>query len=394
MNEKFERFSARTMGDALEKVRAKFGHEAMIMGSRKFRTGGFLGFGAREMVEVYAADTRLGVQGLKAGGRSPASPSVAARAPAAQEADAAPVLRPPIREGGELHKLQADLGRIENNLSELLNRPGEKGSFSHPFLRECYDLLLSSEVEPRIADAIVAQIEEQKLPGGFPAKSSVDLIVRDYLARFFEPNLPMASGDGPRIIFLIGPTGVGKTTTIAKLASRAKINQRRKVGLITLDTYRIGAVDQLTQYADIFKVPVHVVQAPEELSKEVEKCAQEGDELIFVDSAGRSPQDELKMSELKQFIDALPQAEVHLVLSTTTHPKTLSSIAERFTPMGFDRVILTKLDESVALWPLVGSLLDVGKPVSYVTDGQNVPKDIFPADPERLVDFVMNRQKA
>ena len=166
------------------------------------------------------------------------------------------------------------------------------------------------------------------------------------------------------------------------------------MGLITLDTYRIGAVDQLTQYADIFKVPVHVVQAPEELSKEVEKCAQEGDELIFVDSAGRSPQDELKMSELKQFIDALPQAEVHLVLSTTTHPKTLSSIAERFTPMGFDRVILTKLDESVALGPLVGSLLDVGKPVSYVTDGQNVPKDIFPADPERLVDFVMNRQKA
>ena len=128
----------------------------------------------------------------------------------------------------------------------------------------------------------------------------------------------MASGDGPRIIFLIGPTGVGKTTTIAKLASRAKINQHRKVGLITLDTYRIGAVDQLTQYADIFKVPVHVVQAPEELSKEVEKCAQEGDELIFVDSAGRSPQDELKMSELKKFIDALPQAEVHLVLSTTT----------------------------------------------------------------------------
>ena len=146
MNDKFERFSARTMGEALEKVRARFGHEAMIMGSRKFRTGGFLGFGTREMVEVYVADTRLGVQGLKAGGGIPAGPSVAGRAPAAEGADASPILRPPIREGGELHKLQADLGRIENNLSELLNRPGEKGSFSHPFLRECYDLLLGNEV--------------------------------------------------------------------------------------------------------------------------------------------------------------------------------------------------------------------------------------------------------
>ena len=394
MNEQFERFSARTMGEALEKVREKFGHEAMIMGSRKFRAGGFLGFGSREMVEVYVADTRPGVQGLKAGGRRSVIPPSSAQVPPAGEADPAPIARPPIREDGEMQKLQADLGRIENGLSELLHRPDEKGSLAHPFLRECYDLLLSNEVEPRIADAIVAEIEEQKLPGGFPAKSSVDLIVRDYLARYFEPNRPMVSSDGPRILFLIGPTGVGKTTTIAKLASRAKINQRRKVGLITLDTYRIGAVDQLTQYADIFKVPVHVIQSPEELSKEVEKCAQEGDELIFVDSAGRSPQDELKMSELKKFINALPQAEVHLVLSTTTHPKTLSSIAERFTPMGFDRVILTKLDESVALGPLVGSLLDIGKPVSYVTDGQNVPKDIFPADPERLVDFVMNKQKA
>ena len=394
MNEQFERFSARTMGEALEKVREKFGHEAMIMGSRKFRAGGFLGFGSREMVEVYVADTRPGVQGLKAGGRRSVIPPSSAQVPPAGEADPAPIARPPIREDGELQKLQADLGRIENGLSELLHRPDEKGSLAHPFLRECYDLLLSNEVEPRIADAIVAEIEEQKLPGGFPAKSSVDLIVRDYLARYFEPNRPMVSSDGPRILFLIGPTGVGKTTTIAKLASRAKINQRRKVGLITLDTYRIGAVDQLTQYADIFKVPVHVIQSPEELSTEVEKCAQEGDELIFVDSAGRSPQDELKMSELKKFINALPQAEVHLVLSTTTHPKTLSSIAERFTPMGFDRVILTKLDESVALGPLVGSLLDIGKPVSYVTDGQNVPKDIFPADPERLVDFVMNKQKA
>ena len=119
------------------------------------------------------------------------------------------ISRPPIREQEQLEKLQADLGRFHSKLHELLMRPGEGCSIAHPFLRECYDLRVSYEIEPRIAEAIVAQIEEQKLPSGFPAKDSVDLIVRSHLARLFEPNPPKASGDGPRILFLIRPSGGG-----------------------------------------------------------------------------------------------------------------------------------------------------------------------------------------
>jgi len=385
MNEKFERFQASTMAEALEKIREKFGHGAVIMGSRKCREGGFLGFGSKEMVEVFVADTDSQVQNLKCGGAISPVP-VSAR----EEVDEIPFTPPPIREKEQLEKLREDLGK----LTELLRRPGKESPIAHPFLRECSEQLLSYELESRIVDMIISQIEEQKLPGGFPAKTSVELIVRDRLAKIFPPNPLMVSGDRPRIIFLIGPTGVGKTTTIAKLASRAKVEQCRKVALITLDTFRIGAVDQLKQYADIFKVPVHVIEKPDELGPEVEKCTGEGAEIIFIDSAGRSPQDELKMSELKGFINALPEAEIHLVLSTTTHPRTIESIAERFSSMSFDRVILTKLDESVSLGPLVGCLLDIGKPISYLTDGQNVPKDIFPADPERVVDFIVNKQKA
>ena len=391
MNEKFERFQAPTYPEALEKVREKFGHEAVIMGSRKFRAGGFFGFGSKEMVEVFVADTNSQVQSLKSGGVMFSAPVSAGES--GQEVDETPFTPPPIREAEQLKKLQADVGKLLSR-SELQQRSKEGHSIVHPFLRECHELLLSYEIEPRIADAIVLQIEEQKLPGGFPAKTSVELIVRDRLTKLFPPNSPMVAGDGPMIIFLIGPTGVGKTTTIAKLAARANVEQFRKVGLITLDTFRIGAVDQLKQYATIFNVPVHVVEKPDELGPEVEKCAGAGDEIIYIDSAGRSPQDELKMSELKEFINALPEAEIHLVLSTTTHPKTIESIAERFSSMSFDRVILTKLDESVSLGSLVGCLLDIGKPISYLTDGQNVPKDIFPADPERVVDFIVNKQKA
>jgi flagellar biosynthesis protein FlhF len=388
MNEQLERFEARTMSEALAKIRSKFGDEAMILGTRTVRRGGLLGLGGRKVVEVVVADTRSRVENLRREvAERTASARAAGPAPASGSAAAPPGAAPG---GGPMYeRLEESLGQIRDEIQLLLERSGEHGGFTHPFLRECYELLLRHEVEPRIADAVVRDIANLKLPRGYPDKTSVASVVRAQLARMFKPSPPPPSLDGPRIIVLIGPTGVGKTTTIAKLASRAKVHQRRKVGLITLDTFRIGAVDQLKQYADIFKVPVQVVQDPAEFEAAITASKRAGDELVFVDSAGRSHRDELKMSELREFLAVVPQAEVHLVLSTTTHVKTVNSIAERFAPVGFDRVILTKLDESVSLGPLVGPLIDLGKPISFVTDGQNVPKDIVPADPERLVDLVM-----
>jgi flagellar biosynthesis protein FlhF len=402
MKEQLERFEAPTMNEALEKVRARFGNDAMILGSKKFRRGSVFGVGGRRVVEIFARDTRSKAENLRrmAAERTASLRSGSVTSTATAERDSPdsgavltsdaisiPVLRrasPP-----QYDRLSDSIGQIREDLQMLLERSGDHGAFTHPFLRECYELLMRHEVEPRIADAVVRDIANLKLPNGYPDRSSVDTVVRAQLARVFKPNPPLPAGSGTRILILIGPTGVGKTTTIAKLASRAKVHQRRKVGLITLDTFRIGAVDQLKQYAEIFKVPVQVVQDPVELEQAVGASRKAGDELVFIDSAGRSHRDELKMSELSEFLAVVPEAEVHLVLSTTTHFKTVSSIAERFAPVGFDRVILTKLDESVALGPLIGEIVDIGKPISYVTDGQNVPKDILPADPDRLVDIVM-----
>ena len=177
--------------------------------------------------------------------------------------------------------------------------------------------------------------------------------------------------------------------TIAKLAARARINEGRRVGLITLDTFRIAAVDQLQKYADIIGVPLRVVSDPEELKTAVAECRDDGIDLVFVDSAGRSHRDELKMAEISEFLSAIPNAETHLVLSCTTHGRTIDSVAQRFSCLDYDRVVLTKVDESVSLGALVSSLLKLGKPVAYVTDGQNVPDDIMVGDPERLADLVL-----
>ncbi len=413
MKEQLERFEAPTMNEALDQIRARFGHDAMVLGSKTIRRGGVFGVGGRQSVEVFVRDTRSKAENIRrmaaertatlragvAGSSDDSTRTTMAESPGGesspQDSDVQPVSdaisipviggSPPVR----YDRLSESIGQIRDDIHTLLGRSGDHGAFTHPFLRECYELLTRYEVEPRIADAVVRDIASLKLPDGYPNRSSVETVVRSQLARVFKPVPPLPSGGGTRILVLIGPTGVGKTTTIAKLASRAKVHQRRKVGLITLDTFRIGAVDQLKQYAEIFKVPVQVVQDPAELEQAVGAARKAGDELVFIDSAGRSHRDELKMSELSEFLAVVPEAEVHLVLSTTTHLKTVGSIAERFTPVGFDRVILTKLDESVALGPLIGALVDIGVPISYVTDGQNVPKDIVPADPDRLVDIVM-----
>ncbi len=386
MNEQLERFEARTMNEALKKIRSRFGNEAMILGTRIFRRGGLLGVGGKKMVEVFVADTRSRVKNLRK--------ETAGRVAAAPAKSTLPIVSTLSRSengngDGEYNRLSESIGQMRDELQVLLERSGDHGGFTHPFLKECYELLVSHEIEPRIADAVVRDISKLKIPNGYPDRSTVLTIVRAQLSRLFKASPPLTIGKGPRIIVLIGPTGVGKTTTIAKLASRAKVHQKRKVGLITLDTFRIGAVDQLKQYGEIFKVPVQVVKDPAELETAIDARREAGDELIYIDSAGRSHRDELKMTELREFLAVVPEAEVHLVLSTTTLPSTIRNIADRFDPVGFDRVVLTKLDESVRLGPLLGALVDIGRPISFVTDGQNVPKDIVLADPDRLVDLVL-----
>jgi len=213
--------------------------------------------------------------------------------------------------------------------------------------------------------------------------------VRAQLTRLFVAPPPLDETKTPRIIMLVGPTGVGKTTTIAKLAARAKLNDRQSVGLITLDTFRIAAVDQLEKYAQIIGLPLKVATHADELRDAVEEFEAQNMDLIFVDSAGRSPRDEVKMAELREFLAVLPDAEVHLVASTTTQSRTIESTANRFGSLGFHMLILTKVDETVSFGSLISTLIAIGRPVSFVTDGQNVPDDLMPCDPERLSDLVL-----
>ncbi len=408
-NFRLTRVEAPTMKDALEKIRAQLGSDAMIVSTRTFRRGGVLGVGGQEVVEVYAADTRSRIENIKRessnrlrSSDAPAprgaedAPRGAGLVPHAEAARSpspplpSPGVSPGVSPSGESYQaFSSAIGQIRKEIHDLMSRGGEGQRHSNPFLRECHDALVQREVDPRVADLIVGEISQLRLPSGFPDPSRVRAVVRSQLTKLFVPSPPFDERKKPRLIVLVGPTGVGKTTTIAKLAAKAKLGERRRVGLITLDTFRIAAVDQLEKYAEIIGLPLIVATSPAELEVAVEEFRAKELDVVFIDSAGRSHRDELKMAELREFLAVLPGAEVHLVLSTTTHGKTILSIANRFSGIGFHRVILTKVDETISFGSLVNALISIGRPVSFVTDGQNVPDDIVASDPERLADLVL-----
>jgi flagellar biosynthesis protein FlhF len=185
-----------------------------------------------------------------------------------------------------------------------------------------------------------------------------------------------------RVVALVGPTGVGKTTTIAKLAANYRLREKRRVGLITVDTYRVAAVEQLRTYADIIDLPMEVVATPREMREAVSRMSDL--DLVLMDTAGRSPRDEVKIQELKSMLGEAEPDEVHLVLSSTAGAKSLINTAERFADVGTTAMLLTKIDEAHGLGHLVSLVRGCPLPISYLTDGQNVPDDIRVAERREL----------
>ena len=191
-----------------------------------------------------------------------------------------------------------------------------------------------------------------------------------------------------RVVALVGPTGVGKTTTIAKLAANFHLRQQTRVGLITVDTYRIAAVEQLRTYADIIDLPMEVVSTPREMRQAVDRFADL--DLVLLDTAGRSPRDEVRIQELKSMLAEARADEVHLVLSSVASLSALKKTAQRFARVGTTALLLTKLDEATGLGNLLPLLADCRLPLSYVTHGQNVPDDITAAVPNKLAQFILS----
>ena len=264
----------------------------------------------------------------------------------------------------------------------------------HDLPQELFQLfteLLDSEVNEELARELVERVRSET------KGSRIDdlLMVKARLARMIEAEVhvsgPIQTTPGrSRLVALVGPTGVGKTTTIAKLAANYRLKEKHRVGLITVDTYRIAAVEQLRTYADIIDLPMQVVSTPREMREAVGRM--DNLDLILLDTAGRSPKDEVRIQELRAFLTEAEADEVHLVLSSVASGRALEQTAERFAAVGTTALVLTKLDEANSLGNILPLVRTSKLPLSYLTNGQNVPDDIEVAEPMRVARLILGME--
>ncbi len=278
----------------------------------------------------------------------------------------------------KIEKLETELAEIKTLLANFMRKESSDVTLS---LQEAME---NHEVQKKILDAMAATSG-----AGETMAEAASPEAKATLVTFLEKKVKFASGidisesrRGSKIVALIGPTGVGKTTTLAKIAAGFVLNKQVKAALITADTYRISAVEQLKTYSDIIGLPLDIVYNQDELRKAIRK--HEDKDLILIDTAGRSQYNEYQLEELKTLLKANSRIEKHLVLSATTKERDARDIIERFSFCNPKRIIFTKVDETSSLGIILNLLYEKDMALSYLADGQSVPDDITVAGADTL----------
>lgn len=285
------------------------------------------------------------------------------------------------------------LDAIQEMLDSLERRTRSQRSTDIPSeLFHIYTDLIDAEVDETAAHQLVTQLKANSTPEQLKDTAASKALLAALIESQLQSVPPIRPVPGQqKVVALVGPTGVGKTTTIAKLAANYRLRENIKMGLVTVDTYRIAAVEQLRTYAEIIDLPMKVVSNPKEMQQALDEMV--GLDLILIDTAGRSPSDDLKIQELESLFREVPIDEVSLVMSMTSSAKSLEAIAKRFQVANPTSMILTKLDEA----PVMGSLLTLSQnvklPIRYLTTGQDVPDDIEPANAARMARLILGEDK-
>ncbi|MBT2283167.1 flagellar biosynthesis protein FlhF [Paenibacillus polymyxa] len=284
--------------------------------------------------------------------------------------------------GSELQqdKLMTEL----QDLKQMVTRLSKQGTSADPVPEELHmirERLTEQEVWPEVWESWFDSIQVKWSEDGLK-EQDVEQVVKLEVMHFLEQRIEEGILPTTRIVYVAGPTGVGKTTTIAKLAAEQMFKKQRKVGFITSDTYRISAVEQLRTYASILNVPLEVVQSPGDTQRAISRL--ENCDLIFMDTAGRNYRNELLVSELQSLLAPVENSETFLVMSMTSKSADMVQITEHFSKYGLDKVIFTKMDETGSCGPLFNLLHRFPLKLAYVANGQNVPDDLLKPDADSL----------
>lgn len=273
----------------------------------------------------------------------------------------------------------------ENEQSKEVEPKKEEVPEQDKFIRLLYNTMIDGEVDEKYANQIIQDIESSKKPN-IPFDYILANVYQKMILKFGMSEGIVPATEGPRVVAFIGPTGVGKTTTIAKVASHYAVEEKKKIVLLTADTYRIAAAEQLRTYANILEVPFRVIYTEDELQNAVADFKEY--DYIFLDTIGHSYQNEEQINNMKNMLDSakeLAETQVFLVLSATTKYRDLLKIAETYSAISKYQLIFTKLDETNTLGNLLNLKLHTDSEIAYVTCGQNVPSDIERFNPQKTV---------
>ena len=350
------------MKEGMLRIREELGPEAVIIQSRKVRLKGLRGIFAPRKMEITAAVE---------------SPSRAVESEHQYDRNVQ-------------SKIQEELSELKMMVNRLMNRdfiPADIRNRERKELQKWRLQLQRQEVLEELIDEFMTEIQESLFGEIQLTEEITGLILRKKMRK----RLKTAPEKGAQIQVFVGPTGVGKTTTLAKLAARYALYQGERVGIITIDHYRIGAVEQLRTYADITGLPLEVVMTPRELQHALDKLS--GCQRILIDTAGRSTLNLVHIQELANYLGNLPPAEIFMVISATTKAQDLKLISENFRCMNYNRLIFTKLDETNTYGVLLNGIYLTGLPVIYITTGQSVPDDICLADLDKISSLILGEEE-
>jgi flagellar biosynthesis protein FlhF len=371
----------RSNREAIEKMKSTYGEDARILTHRSVRVGGFLGFFSSEGIEVTGYISEDGPRRRKA-----------------EVDEEKKKILETVRKEQTLQVLLKEIQGLRETLKGQSQAP--KAEDIHPSMQRVEALLKLNEFsEEFITETRQKARKEFSLETleNYPAFQNA---VVEWIGEKIAIDTPVKfDGKSPRVMAIVGPTGVGKTTTIAKLAAIYGIGggaePPRRVRIITIDNYRIAAKQQIETYAEIMRIPVSLVESAAELQKAMALAVDT--DLILVDTIGRSPRDLAKLAEMKEILDRCgTQLAVYLAVAATTKASDTEDILQQFEPFRYRSVILTKLDETMRIGNIIASLSKHRKSVSYVCDGQGVPQDLEQATVVRLLmnmeGFRINRE--
>ena len=293
-----------------------------------------------------------------------------------------------------LLKQQLDNNESDKNRDVKIEEPIEEQSEQMKFMRLLYNTMLDNEVHEKYANQIIEEVEKNSNPN-MPFDYCLTNVYQKMILKFGQTREIQPAAKGPKVVFFVGPTGVGKTTTIAKIASKFCVEEKKRLALLTADTYRIAAAEQLRTYANILEVPFRIVYSAQEMEQYYEEFS--SFDYILIDTAGHSHLNEeqrINSNVMLHSLDEIAETEVYLVLSATTKYRDLISIADAYKDMAEYAIIFTKLDETSCYGNLLNLRLYTGAELSYVTCGQNVPEDIDKFNPQKTVKQILGGKQA